>query len=148
MKYLLAALITLFSFGVSNAQCDDDVRQAFGGISSISVYNTYLTIGAVADAYVNNVYTGDRVRELMAEQKALLQSVIEMLDQCQTPKSNGLSADDVEYVKELIACLKSLKGEAQGLSDFATTGSESDQENYNFFRDRAWTQLSALLGIE
>lgn len=148
MKLIAAILLTLSCSFISRAQCDEDVREAFGGISSITVYNTYITIGAIADAYVSEVYTSDRVKELMGEQTAMLQTVIDMLDKCKVAKSNGLSADDVEYIKELIDCMKSLKGEAQGLSDFAVTGSSDAQSRYNTHRDKAWEQVKTLLGLE
>ncbi|WP_343748283.1 hypothetical protein [Fluviicola sp.] len=147
MKAIAVLLVTICSFSVSRAQCDVEVREAFGGVSSITVYNTYITIGAIADAYVNEVYNANRVKELMGEQASMLQSVIDMLSKCQVAKSNGLSEDDVQYIKELIACLQSLKGEAQGLSDFAVSGSEDAQNRYNQNRDKAWTQISALLGL-
>lgn len=124
-----------------------EVREAFGGVSSISVYNTYIAIGAIADAYVNEGYNADRVKELMGEQTSMLQSVIDMLSKCQVAKSNGLSDDDILYVKELIACLQSLKGEAQGLSDFVIAGSEEAQNRYNQNRDKAWGEISSLLGL-
>lgn len=147
MKLLAAILIAISFSSVSRAQCDEDVREAFGGVSSITVYNTYLTIGAIADAYVNEVYTSDRVKELMGEQTAMIQAVIEMLSKCKTAKSNGLSADDVGYIKELISCLESLKGEAQGLSDYAG-GIEDAQSRYNNYREIAWDQIKKLLGLE
>lgn len=147
MKLLVVLLLTVCSFSVSRAQCDVEVREAFGGVSSITVYNTYITIGAIADAYVNEVYNANRVKELMSEQTSMLQSVIDMLSKCQVAKSNGLSADDVVYIKELITCLNSLKAEAQGLSDFAISGSEESQKRYNQNRDKAWGEISTLLGL-
>lgn len=148
MKLIVALLLTVCSFSVSRAQCDADVREAFGGVSSITVYNTYITIGAIADAYVNDVYNSDRVKELMGEQTSMLQAVIDMLAKCRQAKSNGLSSDDVLYVQELIDCLTSLKKEAQGLSDYSETKSEEAQNRYNTNRDKAWGQISALLGLD
>jgi hypothetical protein len=148
MKLIAIILFTFSGFSIARAQCDADVREAFGGVSSITIYNTYLTIGAIADGHVNDVYDAERVKELMGEQATMLQSVIDMLSKCQTAKSNGLSADDVLYVKDLIACLKSLKEEALGLSDYAITGSEAGQTKYNTNRDKAWSQIKTLMGIE
>lgn len=148
MKLIVVLFLTVFSFSFSRAQCDADVREAFGGVSSITVYNTYITIGAIADAYVNDVYNADRVKELMGEQVSMLQTVIDMLAKCRQAKSNGLSADDVLYVQELIDCMTSLKKEAQGLSDYSATKSEEAQDRYNVNRDKAWNQISALLGLD
>jgi len=115
MKLIVVLFLTICSFSVSRAQCDVNVREAFGGVSSITVYNTYITIGAIADAYVNEVYDANHVKDLMSEQTAMLQSVIEMLSKCKEVKSNGLTEDDVLYVQELVDCLTSLKKEAQRL---------------------------------
>jgi hypothetical protein len=148
MKLIVVFFLTICSFSVSRAQCDVNVREAFGGVSSITVYNTYITIGAIADAYVNEVYDANHVKELMNEQTAMLQSVIEMLSKCKEVKSNGLTEDDVLYVQELMDCLTSLKKEAQGLGDYATTGSEDAQNRYDTNRDQAWVQIKSLLGLE
>ena len=148
MKLIAVILLTFSGFSIARAQCDADVREAFGGTASIAIYNTYLTIGAIADAHVNDVYDAARVKELMGEQTAMLQSVIDMLEKCKVAKSNGLSEDDVDYVKDLIACLQSLKKEAQGLSDYATDQSEDAQTRYNTNRDKAWGQIKDLMGIE
>lgn len=148
MKPITILLFTFFGFSAAKAQCDADVREAFGGVASITIYNTYLTIGAIADAHVNDVYDASRVKELMGEQTAMLQSVIDMLEKCKVAKSNGLSADDVDYVKDLIDCLQSLKKEAQGLSDYAGDQSTDAQTRYNTNRDKAWSQIKTLMGLE
>ncbi|MGV3612767.1 MAG: hypothetical protein ACO1N0_17535 [Fluviicola sp.] len=148
MKLIAVILLTFSGFSVARAQCDADVREAFGGTASIMIYNTYITIGAIADAHVNDVYDAARVKELMGEQASMMQSVIGMLDKCKVAKSNGLSADDVLYVEELIGCLESLKGEAEGLSDYANGGGEEAKNRYNDNRDKAWGQIKSLLGLE
>lgn len=148
MKLILVLFLTVCSFSVSRAQCDADVREAFGGVSSITVYNTYITIGAIADAFVNDVYNSDRVKELMGEQVNMLQTVIDMLAKCREVKSNGLSGDDVLYVQELMDCMGTLKKEAQALSDYSVAKGEEAQNRYNVNRDKAWNQISALLGLE
>lgn len=148
MKLVLVFLFTLSGFSVLRAQCDEDVREAFGGVSSVTIYNTYITIGAIADAHVSEVYDANRVKELMSEQTSMLQSVIAMLDKCKVVKPNGLTEEDVQYIKDLIACLESLKAEAQGLSDYAISKSEDAQLVYNTNRDKAWGQIKTLLGLE
>lgn len=148
MKLIVVFFLTICNFSVSRAQCDADVREAFGGISSITVYNTYITIGAIADAYVSEVYNSDRVKVLMSEQTGMLQAVIEMLEKCKVVKSDGLTEDDVFYIEDLIDCLTSLKKEAQGLSDYAITGSDDALNRYNTNRDMAWAQISYLLDLD
>ena len=148
MKLLAVILLTFSGFSIARAQCDTDVREAFGGVSSITIYNTYITIGAIADAHIHDVYDADRVKGLMNEQVSMIQTVIGMLDKCKVAKSNGLTEDDVVYIKDLIVCLESLKAEAQGLSDYAVTKSEEAQTRYNTNRDKAWGKIKTLLGLE
>ncbi|MNU56044.1 hypothetical protein D3C71_451310 [compost metagenome] len=147
MKLIAVLLLTFCSFSISRAQCDADVREAFGGVSSITVYNTYITVGAIADAFVNDVYNSERVVELMKEQVNMLQTVIDMLSKCREVKSNGLTGDDVLYIQDLMDCMASLKKEAQALSDYSVAKSEEAQNRYNVNRDKAWSQISTLLGL-
>lgn len=148
MKTFLVTILISFSFSFSQAQCDADVRTAFGGVSSIMVYNTYITIGTIGDAYANEVYNSHRVVELMKEQTAMLETVSEMLSNCRKVNNNGLTADDIAYIEELIACIGSLKKEAQGLSDYSVTRSEEAQNRYSVNREKAWDQISILLGLD
>lgn len=148
MKLIAVILLSISGFSMARAQCDADVREAFGGVASITIYNTYITIGAIADAHVHEVYDAERVKGLMGEQTSMLQSVIDMLTKCKVVKADGLTADDVLYLRDLIFCLESLKAEAQGLSDYAMTKSEDAQNRYNTNRDKAWGQIKTLLGIE
>lgn len=41
MKLIAVILLTFSGISVGRAQCDTDVREAFGGVSSVTVYNTY-----------------------------------------------------------------------------------------------------------
>lgn len=149
MKKLFYLIIVLFlTTPKGYAQCDEQVREAFGGISSISIYNTYQTIGAIADGYMKKVYKANTVEVLMAEQASIIQAVIDLLDKCQVSSEKGVSEADVLFIKELIACLKSLKDEAQGLSDFVTTKSKEAQLRYTNHRNKAWEQIKELLEIE
>lgn len=148
MRLILVFLISIGTFSVSSAQCDTKILEAFGGLSSIAVYNTYMTIGTISDAYVNKVYDANHVKESMSEQTAMLQSIIEMLSKCKEVKSNGLAEEDILYVQELMNCLASLKATAQGLNDFAATGSEEAKNNYTTNRDKAWEQITQLMGLE
>jgi hypothetical protein len=148
MKLIVVFLLTFSGFSIAKAQCDTDVREAFGGVSSIMVYNTYITIGAVGDAHEKEVYDAEYVKGLMSEQTTMLQSAIDLLAKCKEVKSNGLTSEDITYIKDLIACLESLKGEAQGLSDYVISKSEDALLIYNTNRKKAWNQIATLMGLE
>lgn len=148
MKFIAVLLLMLSFSAVSRAQCDTDVRVAFGGVSSVIVYNTYIAIGAIADAYVDSVYTASRVKELMDEQSGVMQSVIEMLSKCKVDPDKGLTADDMQYLKELITCLQSLKREAESLSGYVSLKSQDTLEDYLVNRDKAWSQIKDLQELD
>lgn len=134
-----------FSFG----QCSTTVLEGFGSVSAIAVYNTYITIGSVADGYVGEVFEADYVVTLMDEQKSMISVVKESLNACVNDQSEGkLDQDDKNYLQELTLCLSYLEAEADGLLNFASSGSEEALDKYSENRDKAWELLESLLGLE
>lgn len=146
-KMILIAALFIGGIGSTSAQCSEAVREAFGGMSSMALYNTYITIGAVADSYVAKNYNSERVQTLMDEQVSMIGAVSVMLDAALSDESGSLSEDDKAYVRSMIACLKSLKDEAQGLHDYALDGSQAANDRYNTNRDQAWAEIEVLLGL-
>lgn len=150
MKKLLVAF-ALFTgiFSSAYSQCSTPVLESFGSISAIAIYNTYITIGSVADSYVGEVYESDYVITLMSEQKGMIEVVSESLNACIKDNSAGkLSEEDKEYLQQMIKCLEYLGDEADGLLEYAETNSEDALDKYSVGRDNAWELISELLGIE
>lgn len=144
MKKLLLVLAFLpvgFSFG----QCNEKVMESFGGTSSIALYNTYITIGAIADSYIAETYDAERVQGLMEEQMSMYEVILEQLNAVSNEPKNGLSESDKDYLKDIIECWSTLKNEAQGLKEYAA-GSEAGQDLYNVSRDSAWAMIEELMG--
>ncbi len=149
MKRLLALLVLVFGLQpLTHAQCDVNVREAFGGISAVSLYNTYITVGIIADNYSNETYDANRVVTFMDEQIGMIKSVSEMLSKCTKPTKTGLTADDCEYIKDMIKCLEYLQNEAQGLKNYVNSTADSDLTFYDTNRKKAWEMISKLLGLE
>lgn len=146
-KIILIALLTAGSFGNAFSQCSAEVREAFGGTSSIALYNTYITIGAIADGFVADTYDSDRVQSLMSEQLSMIDVVIGFLNKAVSDQSGSLTDDDKDYLREMITCLGYLKAEAQGLHDVAQTGSDDANNRYNTNRDLAWASIELILGL-
>ena len=146
-KIILFLLLTAGSIGHSFGQCSSEVREAFGGTASIALYNTYITIGAVADGYVAESYDSERVQTLMDEQVSMINVLIDFLNKAIDDPSESLTSDDKDYLREMITCLNYLKAEAQGLHDIALYGSDDASNRYNTNRDLAWTSIELLLGL-
>ena len=148
MKRIAILLLLICSFSFARAQCDQKVLEAFGGMSAMAIYNTYVTIGAIADGYGGEIYDAAYVQELMNEQTVMIGSLIDMLAKCRDTENIGLSEEDLAYVEDLIDCLEILKKEAQSLSDYSRTGSEEAENAYHMHRELAWEQIADLLGLE
>ena len=147
MKKLFTLLLLSLVGITTHAQCDTKVMESFGGTASVALYNTYLSIGAIADGYVNEYYDADRVADLMTEQVTMMTSLTTQMKDALAAEKNGLSQDDRDYMNEMITCIDYLKNEAQGLLDYANDGTETSQQKYNTNRNLAWSMIEELLGI-
>lgn len=133
----------------SKAQCSENVLEAFGAVSAIALYNTYITIGTVADGYVEEVYESDYVITLMSEQESMIEILTTQLQSCIDDTEEGhLNEDDKSYLISMTNALDHLKNEAVGLSNFARTNSDDALSQYSDSRDLAWKEISIMLGIE
>lgn len=147
MKKIMTMSLFLLLGAISNAQCNTKVMESFGGTASVAMYNTYVSIGAIADGYVNESYDAERVKELMAEQVTMMTNLIAQMKDALAAEKSGLSADDRLYMNDMILCLGYLKDEAQGLQDYATDGAETSQQKYDTNRNLAWAKIEDLLGL-
>lgn len=144
LSLLCGIVLSLNSF----SQCDENVRAAFGGISAISLYNTYITIGLIGDNFANETYSAEKVKGFMDEQVTMINSVYDMFAKCQEASPTGLSEEDVVYLKSMMLCLKHLRNQAQGLGNYVQSNSDDDLKQYSENRDSAWTLIEELLGLE
>lgn len=118
--------------------------ESIGVLSAVTIYNTYLAIGAVADGY-GTAYEDDYVVSLMEEQKSLLANTIDQLNLLTA--SDYLDTNDKEFVKQTTDCLNYLKMEAEAMSKYVGSKTQADLDSYNFYRDRAWNMIEDLLGL-
>ena len=121
--------------------------EAFGGISAISMYNTYLGIGAVADAYSVDKYKSDYVQTLMNEQIGMIDAVNEMLEKVVNDKSGNVPVEDQTYINNIVKTFSYLKDEAIGLRDYSKNEDTISSEKYETNRKLAWEMISELLGF-
>jgi len=147
-KFILIFALLISCSSVSKAQCDTEFREACGNASAMAVYNTYMLIGEVGDAYKRYAYNRDEVTAKMKTQTATLQTLINTFSKCRPTAGNGLNKDDMQYIKELLRCLESLRLTAETLSNYVKDRNDASELAYNLSRLQAWTQISALLGLE
>jgi len=145
-KLIFTLVLGVIGTVSARAQCSTSVLEAFGATSSLALYNTYITIGTIADGYVGETYDADYTVDLMGEQTAMISSIIDYIDKLLTDPKSGISADDKDYMNEMKACLNDLYDEAEGLMEYAGNN-ESGTEKYNTARDAAWAKIEELLGL-
>lgn len=147
-------LVALFLFAVNSEQLyaqssckgKSAALETIGATSGMLLYNTYLAIGAVGDGEAKGVYEADYCVALMEEQM----SSLDIMDSTYADLlASGFLTDpqDVEYVKDIRTTIKYLHDEAYYLKLYVKSDSESDLDNYNLNRDRAWKMIEKLLGI-
>lgn len=147
----IAALLMFAPFPNINAQSTckgkDVALETLGATSGLMLYNTYITIGAMADGHSNDVYDTDFVVSMMDEQMASLNSLDTSYSEL---LASGFLTDpsDVEYVKDMRVAIGYLHNEAYYLKAYVRSNSESDLDNYKSYRNKAWSKIAELLGIE
>ncbi len=146
-KLFFIATFSVFGYSSASAQCGTSVLEAFGATSSLALYNTYITIGSIADGYVGETYDSEYTVTLMDEQLAMIDKIIEYIDQLAVDKKSGISTDDKDYLLDMKACLKDLRREAEGLKEYARDDSQSGSDKYNEARTAAWAKIEDLLGL-
>jgi hypothetical protein len=150
MRSLLLIIVFLFTFGNSaTAQTDREnaVLEALGGFAALSLYNTYIVVGAVADGYASEVYTQEMAINLLAEQVSSVELLTEHCNKLLTG-SVLQNASDKEYISGIRDALKLLQAEASSYKNFIESRSENDQKAYDENRNAAWAKISKLLGFE
>ena len=150
-----AFLVALLGFGIlqsmtgQTAVTDPKKNEALvtiGTMSALSLYNTYVAIGAVADAYGRDVYTAQNVGDLMKEQLTILPTAKAQVEKL---KYSGYLEDqtDIDYCQSIMDCLDLLILEAGGLSEYALHGDLDAQLNYANAREDAWELITKILQL-
>lgn len=153
MKKITILLATLFVLSssvfaqVTDQQKETKKLEVMGGLCAGYMYNTYITVGAVADAFVSEQYDKDRSVELMKEQIAMIGSIVKMMQDMLDMKALK-SQSDIDYTKEVIVVLKGLSQQAQYVIDFAEKKTTDANSKYDKQRLSNWSKISKLLGID
>ena len=146
MKTIVVALLALATFCRLQAQ-EDATLEVVGGLNGALLYNTYVAIGAIADASTENVYDSSYVVALMDEQKGLLKIAIENNKKL---LASGVikSETDIQYLKDLNQAYQLLKTEAEALIAYMQSKSADDGNKFDEARRQCWALIAKLLELE
>lgn len=151
MKKLLLIVFILITGTNINAQLtaaqESKMLQAMGGLSAAYLYNTYSTIGSVADGFSGGVYTDKETTEILDNQKQMCDNLIKMM--------KGLLDDkvlnderDVDFMKNVISIVTGLKKQAQYYEDYMANKNDDRKSKYDDQRKENWNGISKVLGLE
>lgn len=143
-RYL--ALIFIFSCLVLsvNADLTEDALVAVGGLGAADVYIAYLAIGSIADAYEEKVYLADEVNSLAdgiatfcENSKSLLQQLLKSADK-----------SDRKAIQDIIDAYSLLIKQAKALIAYSQDNDPDTANEFEDYRQKAWTNISELLDLE
>lgn len=144
---LVALLLTVWLVAPAQAvrAADDAHLRSIGSLGASHIYTTYGYIGVLADAYVRDVYTAEKVQELMGEVTGIINANLKNLE---AVKKAGLSEADAVSVDEMIGIYKLLQVQATTLSEFSKTKDRDKAQAFEKTRQEVWPKIAKLLGIE
>ena len=127
------------------AKTDVDPKlQLIGSLASSHVYTTFGYIGVIADNTQKELYTPERVDDLMREVVVISESLVKQLEELQ---ESNLTTSDAEAVKEIIEIYKLLNQESESLRAYAKDKSEANGNAFNKLRGQTWPRVAKLVGI-
>lgn len=122
-----------------------DLRlQLIGSLASSQIYTTFSYIGVVEDNARREIYTPQRLDDLLNEVAVLIDSVLAQMEQLQKTE---LTAEDERAVREIIEIYGLLNQTASALRSFTKEKSASHEQAYQKIRTETWSRVAKLLGI-
>lgn len=146
-QFCIATLfLCVITVGARTGVAADDGRlSAIGGLSAAHMYTSYIAIGAIGDAFGNEVYDTERVQELMKGMVGMLDTLKKQLLLVQ---ENCEDKADQEYIDETIQIYTLLQEEARQLSKYSESTDKADYRAYEKARTTVWPRIEKLLGLD
>jgi hypothetical protein len=118
---------------------------AMGGLSAANLYQSYLTIGLLADGVETKAFTRDGATKTLQ----IVNGCLELVDTklAKLDKAN-LEPGDRSSLKQIKAVTALLRVQSQALEAYWTSGKMEQFEAFQRARKASWTGLSKVLGIE
>jgi hypothetical protein len=144
---LSASLLPAVPTASAQIASDDAMLEAFGASLGMMLYNTYLAIGSVGDAYEAEAYDAATVTALMDEQMNSMSTVGGQLRQLDDVLVLEDEADRV-FVRDAVLVIDDLNSMARHMKAYANSLATADADAFQSARSGAWGKIAVLLGIE
>ena len=143
-----ALFVVLGGLSLQAQDSKDAALETIGAVSGAMLYNSYTTLGILADAYAAEAYESDFSVQLIDEQIAIYS---ELKSQFTKLLDSGFLTDpnDLEFTRDIAITLSLLIDEAEALKSYIESpDGEIEGDLFQERRQAAWDKISYLLGIE
>jgi hypothetical protein len=146
-KIMLIALIMIFSLSLFSydSKLEEKLFYCIGHFGATFLYQSYLNIGMVSDAWTHSIYTPDDSKALIGGTLAFLETSRKQVKEL---SDFSIPASDRSTLMEMIAIMDNLKGQAEAMLKYMGNRDPKDLERYEAFRTQAWAQISKLMDIK
>jgi hypothetical protein len=116
-----------------------------GAFSAGFVLQAYGYIGVLADVLSKEVYPPDLVRTMLGETITYMRNVNSQLLKYRS--GPPIAPGDLEFISAIMEIINHLIAEAEALSSFTQTKSDSDLKRYDEARGNAWKSIQKTFKI-
>ena len=119
--------------------------ETVGMLAGVQLYQTYLNVGLLADAYAEDVYESAEATQLLGSVVGPLEKIEKQLDKVAALKLTKEDAAAVARMKKIAGLLRT---QGKSLQLYWDTGLDDHNKKYEETRQAAWKELSDLLDLE
>jgi hypothetical protein len=120
------------------------VSEALGGLTVSHLYQTYLNIGLLADAYENQVYEKEEAKDTLDTVSGLMSDVEKQLDRV----ARQTKDDEKKFVDQARAVMASLRTQTRELQSYWDSGEKDHVTKFHQARKDSWNGIKELLNIQ
>ena len=132
---------------VSAQKGKTDALETIGAAGGLLLYDSYVVVGALGDAFEKEVYDAGYIKELMTEQ---VNSIEAQEAQFKKLSESGFLEEtgDKDFIKEMITCFGLLKAYAKSLISYSSNVNTENADIFQADRKKAWDKVTELLGLD
>jgi hypothetical protein len=122
---------------------NERLMEALGGLTAGQVYQAYLNIGLLADAWEKDVYPEEDAYKMLATVARLIEAVDGQLAGLADGEMKPDDRKALARSRELLALLRT---QAKELESYWKTGEKEHADKFHKARETAWSGIKELLG--
>jgi len=124
---------------------ETDRLMLIGGLSGAHLYTTYAYVSVLTGALDKDLYTSDQTKLMLGEVVSVSENLIKNFTRV---RDGGLSAEDTQYMNNMIEIHKLLQDQARAAIVYTDTRSPADAATLENAGKTVWPKIAALLGLK